>query len=390
MASVSLENTMILRLDDPGASSADYLDRGGILLKEDWADLGHLLRTRGIPLSVVYTPGWVDDGDNVKGKLFVEGRELVERKAGSVYDSSLVRYLTVRGEGRAYDHSSEFEGLKSLAQEGLIEVHSHGLTHLDTDHEAWASAEDKNSDTRWYHEFYHVKTGRPVERGEQSYALSTSKERILSHFGSRPLVFTPSGHRHGCDSDQLSIEAGYLLFYADYTAFLKKTFVIRNWKIRSVFLYLKNPSPFAARSGYPFIGVVHDYEIKDGLDRLNDLIEKWRVRGVTRFLSMNDLALSLCSTIDAQYDVEKSFLDLRLSLPTRPNAQDVFSELVGKKIQLKIILPDDTMPLGTPMSVSGGTLVSDNLDAESGIMTLLIESSESPTINIHFTVRKKR
>lgn len=389
LASIGLENSMALRLDDPGACSADYLDRGGVLLREDWVDLGHFLKNKGIPLSVVYAPGWVDDGDNAGGKLFIDGRELVERRAGSVYDSSLVRYLTARGGGRAYDHSSEFEGLKSLAQERLIEVHSHGLTHLDPDHKGWARAKDKNSDTRWYHEFYHVKTGRSVERREQSYALSASRDRILSHFGSRPLAFTPSGHRHGSDSDLLCIQTGYLLFSADYTAFPKNTFVVRNWKIRSVFLYLKSPTPFAASSGYPFIGVVHDYEIKNGLDRLSDVIEKWRVCGVKRFLSMNDLALSLCSTIDAQYDIQTSSLNLRLSLPTRPGGHDTFSELAGRKIQLRIVLPDNTMPLDTPMSVSGGTLVSCNKDAEGGIMTLLLESSESPAINIHLPVMKR-
>jgi hypothetical protein len=388
MVSVSLENAMALRLDDPGACCADYLDKGGVLLANDWKELGDVLKSKGIPLSVVYTPGWVDDGDRRSGSLCIEGRELVERKAGSLYSSAQVRYLPASNKYGAYDHASEFEGLRRLAQEGLAEIHSHGLTHLDPDHQSWARAKDRLRDTRWYHEFYHVRNRRPVERREQSYALSVSRDKIHDSFGSYPLAFTPSGHKHGPDSDLLSFDAGYLLFSADYTGFLKKNLIIRNWKIRSLFLYLKEASLFADRSGYPFIGVVHDYEVKNDFNHLNDIIEKWRSVGIRRFLSINDLVTSLGSTVEASVQLETGTLDIDLHLPTARISGGPFRELSGRELCLKINLPDKMIPLVTEMRVLGGTLLSSDSDVHNAVMTILIKSSGSAAIRIDIPFAK--
>ena len=277
-----------------------------------------------------------------------------------------------------------------MAQEGLAEIHSHGLTHLDPDHQSWARAKDRLRDTRWYHEFYHVRNRRPVERGEQSYALSESRDRIHHGFGSYPLAFTPSGHKHGPDSDLLCFDAGYVLFSADYTGFLKKSFIIRNWKIRSLFLYLKEPSLFADRSGYPFIGIVHDYEVKNDLDHFNEIIERWRSVGVKRFLSINDLVASLGSTVEASVHLEAGTLDINLHLPTERISEGPFSELSGRELCLKINLPDKVTPLAAEMGISGGTLLSSDIDGYNAVMTIRLKSSESPAIRIHLPLVKGR
>jgi hypothetical protein len=382
MASISLENTVALRLDDPGACCADYLNKGGVLSEEDWMALANLLEKTGIPLSVVYTPGWVDDGDRKGGRLFVDGLEIIKREPGALYDSCRVRYLRRGDHPCAYDHSAEYEGLRALAKKGLVEVHSHGLTHLAPDHRTWSSAKDRNKNAQWYHEFYHVKDRKVIEKEAQTNALSVSRDLILKDFGSLPLAFTPSGHRHGPDTDLLSFNAGYLLYSADYTGFYKKNLIIRNWKIRSVFLYLKNPSLFAVRSGYPFVGVVHDYEIKNGLDKFEKLIEKWTSGGVRKYLSMSTLIASLCSSMDARIDIGKSTLDLNIYMPTRPGDNKTFRELMGKEIPLKITWPDKMMPLDDKVNVSGGALLSSNQGSVNAITTLLIESAETPIIKV--------
>ena len=57
MASVCLQGTMVVRLDDPGACKTDHLDTGKLLSETDWEELAASLHPQKIPLSVMYTPG---------------------------------------------------------------------------------------------------------------------------------------------------------------------------------------------------------------------------------------------------------------------------------------------------------------------------------------------
>jgi len=357
MVSVNLENTMVLRLDDPGACSADYLDNGGILQEKEWEELSKILENREIPLSVMYTPGWVDDGDKKSGRLFINEKEITERRAGTIYDSARVRYVPSRGKNGTYDHASEFRGLKKAAEKGFADVHSHGLTHLDPDHKSWAKAKDRNKNTQWYHEFYHLKDGRSVESDEQKEAMAASRDKIFNLFGVSPLTITPSGHRHGDECDLLSRDAGYLIFSADYTGILKKNILIRNWKIPSLFLYLKSPSSFAFKSGYPFIGIIHDYEIKQhGVDSLIEVIEGWQSRGIRRFISLQELAVNLCvSVVGYWFENEKKFRIL-ISAPAANGIENVFSKLPETKIKLRVIPPSGVEALADKLSIVGSNL----------------------------------
>lgn len=84
MASVDLDRAMVIRLDDPGASKADYQIDGQLLNESEWLELGRTLKAKKIPLSVMYTPGWVDDGDAQAGRLFVDDKPVAKRLAGDV------------------------------------------------------------------------------------------------------------------------------------------------------------------------------------------------------------------------------------------------------------------------------------------------------------------
>ena len=115
-----------------------------------------------------------------------------------------------------------------------------------------------------------------------------------------PYAFTPSGHMHDRGCDILAHKAGYSLFSADYTGIAKDNLLIRNKKIVSLFLNFKEPTPFARESGYPVIGVVHDYEIKDDVANFVTIMDKWKQRGIQKFISLKDLIASLCATIESQ------------------------------------------------------------------------------------------
>lgn len=357
MVSVDLENTMVLRLDDPGACSADYLKNGKILEEKNWEEIGRILEDKKIPLSVMYTPGWVDDGDSESGTVFLDNEKISERKTGAIYDSDRVKYVPAMRNKNAYDHKSEFRGLKKLVEKGFADVHSHGLTHLDPDRGSWCKAKDKNKDPRWYYEFYHVKSGREVNKDEQIRAMMISREKIKKLFGEAPCVLTPSGHRTGSDSDLLAYACGYLLFSADFTGILKENMVIRNWNIPSLFLCLKDPSSIASRSGYPFIGVIHDYEIKQqGFDSLHNIIKGWQSKGIKRFISLQELAANLCfSVVGYWFEKERKFRII-ISPPITSGIEDIFSQSRKIKIRLRVIPPLEEKTLTENLSIVGSSL----------------------------------
>ena len=273
MVSVDLEKTMVLRLDDPGACSGDYLSSHSILEKHDWEKLGELLRKKELPLTVMYTPGWVDDGDKKTGKLFVGNKEVTNRPPGRVYHSPLVKYITGNRKSATYDHSSEFTGIRKLVEAGLVDVQSHGHTHLNPDHQTWAESANRHKSSTWYHEFYHVAKGRKICPDKQRHSMVTSRELIKNLFGLTPCALSPSGHRHDSICDVIARDVGYSLFSADFTGVCKPNILIRNWKIPSIFLFMKEPSSSALVSGYPSVAVLHDYELKKkGLGSLKSIL----------------------------------------------------------------------------------------------------------------------
>lgn len=357
MISVDLDNTMVIRLDDPGACSTDYIDNRYVLEEDDWEKISRILDDRKLSLSVVYTPGWVDDGDAETGTLYVGGEKILERKAGATYDSRLVKYIPTELEKGKYDHVSEFRGLKRLVEKGIVDVHSHGLTHLDSDYVSWSEAKNRNKDTRWYHEFYRVKIGKEVNKDKQLYSMKVSRSQIKDLFGIAPFAFIPSGHRNSPNSDILSYACGYILFSSDFTGILKENVAIRNWKIPSLFLFLKDSSNFASKSGYPFIGVIHDFELKQhGIDSLYHVIRAWESKGIKRFISLKELAVNLCLTVEGFWLEREKKLQIQISAPLINGSENMIEQSQGTEVRLRVVAPQGINPTNNNISIVGNGL----------------------------------
>jgi hypothetical protein len=78
------ENTLILRMDDPGSPQAVYdaSFHTTKLGKEEWDMIGEELHKRNARMSLAYVPAWVDDGDGSRGELEVAG-QMVSRSPGN-------------------------------------------------------------------------------------------------------------------------------------------------------------------------------------------------------------------------------------------------------------------------------------------------------------------
>jgi hypothetical protein len=385
MVSVDLERTMVIRLDDPGAGKADFQHNGQLLNESEWDQLGHIVRERKIGLSVMYTPAWVDDADTTAGTLFVGNQPVTNRIAGDLHSSASVRYVFAAPGKGEHDHASEFRGLAALSRQQIVDVHSHGLTHLVPDHEAWAAAEDKRSDVRWYTEFYDTRQNRQIPGETQTHALAKSKKAIEELFHRVPAAITPSGHRHDSTCDILAHDAGYRLFSADYTGIFKERLLVRNWKIPALFLFYKDPTPSVARSGYPVIGVIHDDEIKGNLDRLCRVLDSWSEAGIERFISMNDLAAALSCSIHARYSKQASSItvDIDFSPAGGAAAPPAETEMV-----VKIALPLGSLCEPEGIQSHGATVISVKPATQNAI-SLLIRVHGSASVKIVIPVISK-
>ena len=160
MINVNLENTMVLRMDDPGTCERVYLKGWDteILDKKDWQGIINLIKKYDSRLSVMYIPLWVDDGNLDNGRLYVKGKEITNRKGGEIYQSRDVKFVRNIGhdENRVYNYSEEFYALKDAVRSGWVEIEAHGLTHVDPDTDQWLAAKDRYDNIDWYHEFRHI------------------------------------------------------------------------------------------------------------------------------------------------------------------------------------------------------------------------------------------
>jgi hypothetical protein len=381
-----LDKTMVLRLDDPGASKAEYVDSGCLLTEKEWRELGTLLEEEHAPLSVMYTPGWVDDGDHKSGNVFIDDKLLSARTPGALHDSARVKYVFSDSQRPPHDHVSEFHGLETLVKKRLVDVHSHGLTHLIPDHTAWAAAPDKRIDARWYIEFYDARKDRPVSPEDSAAAMERSKGKIEDLFDAPVAVLTPSSHKHDSKCDVLAHAAGYDLFSADYTGIMKRGLLVRNWKIPALMLYFKEPSASIAKAGYPVVGVVHDYEVKSSLDEFRGVIRKWMAAGIKRYISLNSLAASLCSQIDAYYSIKESRIEVRIALPAASKPNRSPTSRVAAEILVRIVLPRGSSYAGESIDIVGGVLVSVEKPAQHTV-SMSVRVTDSTSLRIVIPVR---
>lgn len=381
MVRVNLDRTMVLRLDDPGASKADYVDGGCLLTEKEWNELGALLEEERTPLSVMYTPGWVDDADPRSGSVFIDGKLASTRNPGDIRDSAHVKYVFPDPQKPPHDHVSEFCGLEKLVKKGLVDVHSHGLTHLTPDRERWAVAADKRTDMRWYTEFYRTRQDRVVSIEDQAVAMTRSKDKIEDLFGTPVAVLAPSSHKHDHQSDALAHAAGYELFSADYTGIVKGDVLVRNWKIPALMLYFKEPSSSIQAAGYPVVGVIHDYEIKAGLEQFRHIIKKWRQAGIKSYISLNSLVGSLCSQIDASYSVKESRIEARIALPAGSKSSRCPTSQVPTHILIRIVFPRGSSYAGDSIHIAGGVLVSMEETAQNAI-SMSVRVADAQTLRI--------
>jgi hypothetical protein len=124
--------------------------------------------------------------------------------------------------GVQQDYSSTRRALKAAVDAGVLEIQSHGLTHMQPDLDSppgpwWtADLEGEGSVGGWYEEFEDTRRGAEAPALTQSFHLKRSLEYLLEDFGARPLSIIIGGggwsKSYANHSARLAAQAGFGLF----------------------------------------------------------------------------------------------------------------------------------------------------------------------------------
>ncbi len=293
------DNTVILRMDDPGSLEVAYNEIYNTtkLTEEEWLIIGKELSKKNATMSLGYVSGWVDDGNPERGELKISG-ELISRKKGLIYPSSKVVYQKSNPNfsSLTYDYESEYRGIQRLRHDGLVEVELHGYTHLHPDRQKWADADDRYNNTSWFREFGATAVTFLKDIPLQDHPFYSGINSIKKYFGTTPRVLICPGDEftnevliHVLSSELLMVSSYYLAI---------KTGEKLCWAQHICAPYLNEANSEWFKSGLPIVGYFHDFDISiNGIKWFTENLATWQAAGARQFTDFRTIALALVHTI---------------------------------------------------------------------------------------------
>jgi hypothetical protein len=317
---LDFEHTLVLRMDDPGGAQNIY-SRSWCYPKlgtDAWTEIGRDLSARNARISLGYISGWVDDGDENRGRVTLRG-ESVSRSPGTIYPSPLVRYEDIAGHlpGAISDYTAEFRGIQALRNAGLGDVELHGYTHMHPDREAWLHASNRfenSPQTAWFRELGEVAVPALERMPPDDHPLARAAGLFRDYFGSLPTTLICPGDQWTNAALERALDLGLRLVSSYYLA-------IRHddrfcWTVHVCAPYLNEPDSSWFSSELPVIGYFHDYEPAiEGAAWMTKWIDCWQRAGARRLIDFRELS----SALGCRLSLEQNADQLRL-LVSRPGA----------------------------------------------------------------------
>jgi hypothetical protein len=131
--------------------------------------------------------------------------------------------------GLHQDYGSTRKGLEAGVAAGVLDIESHGWTHMEPDLESppgpWWSADlaGEGSVDGWYSEFYDRRRNKDVPAIVQLYHMQRSLTEIQQDFGGNPLELKPGGDSwtktQFNDTAALASRLGFGLFHGDTSTY---------------------------------------------------------------------------------------------------------------------------------------------------------------------------
>jgi hypothetical protein len=198
----SWTKTIVLTMDDMGNAQNAWLEHWhypALTQEQIRHSLIEPLQAHHAVLSLNIVPGFVDDAQ----------RRIVPTWQQQFTDSF----------GTKQDYVSTKKGLDEGVALGVLEIESHGWTHMQPDLTSppgpwWGSPlMDERAEIGWYREFYDVRRGQEIAAAEQKFRMQQSADWIQHEFGQFPLEFSTGGNGVSRSPDnntwRLAAEAGY-------------------------------------------------------------------------------------------------------------------------------------------------------------------------------------
>lgn len=176
-------NSVVLTIDDMGNAQNAWLEHWHYPALSEHQIRQFIiepLKAHHAILSLNIVPGFVDDA----------ARRIVPTWKQQFTDQF----------GAKQDYVSTKKGLDQGIAEGVLEIESHGWTHMQPDLTSppgpwWgAPLEGERAEVGWYREFYDVRRNREIPAAEQKFHMLQSKDWIKAEFGTEPLEFSTGGN----------------------------------------------------------------------------------------------------------------------------------------------------------------------------------------------------
>lgn len=203
---------VILELDDWGTADKGFLSYWRYLEPNEQTirqDLIEPLQQRHSVASAMVDPGYVDR----------QSKRIVSPWAQRFTDAY----------GLQQDYASTQKGLQEAVTAGVLDIESHGWTHMEPDLESppgpWWTADlvGEGSVDGWYSEFQDRRRGKDVPAVAQLYHMKRSLTEIQQDFGVQSLELKPGGDAWSKsrfnNTAALAARVGFGLFHGDTSTY---------------------------------------------------------------------------------------------------------------------------------------------------------------------------
>jgi hypothetical protein len=287
-----LSGTVVLRMDDPGGAQNLYSRSWSYpkLSQKSWSLVSDELQERDARLSIGYVSGWVDDGDEERGHLVVNGGE-PPRLAGAIHASSSVLYEDVQGHtpGTMHDYVGEQREIAHLKRIGRGDVELHGYTHMHPDLDAWARAPDRYDNVAWFRELGASAQAFLDSRPGTEHPIRAGLKGLQESFDTFPTTLICPGDEWTNSALEEALDAG-MQFVSSYNLALRDGDRFC-WAYSVCSPYLDRAERAWFDSPMPIVGYFHDYELsKYGVEWFSKWLDEWAVAGARRFIDFRGLA----------------------------------------------------------------------------------------------------
>jgi hypothetical protein len=195
-------NTIILTMDDMGNAQNSWLEHWhypALTAEQIRHSIIEPLQAHHAILSLNIVPGFVDDNQH---KIVPTWRQQFTDQFRTKQD-----YVSTK------------KGLDEGVALGVLEIESHGWTHMLPDLTSapgpwWGSPlYDERAEMGWYREFYDTRRDREIPAAEAKFHMMQSADWIQSEFGVFPLEFSSGGNAVSRSPDnntwRLAAKVGY-------------------------------------------------------------------------------------------------------------------------------------------------------------------------------------